>query len=164
MPWVLVHQNSAEAVYDIKNISTLALRALQKNLPIEKQVAVMLKDIYDFSVSEIQVILNKSQGSVKYLLQEGRSIMTEIFNHRCALVNKNGVCHQCSELNAWFNPKQNQQQALMNIELNKQSDFVDRKRLFKIRAELVKAIDPLKSKGTNLQELLLKCNTMAMNK
>jgi RNA polymerase sigma-70 factor, ECF subfamily len=56
----------------------------------------MLKDVYDFSVREICLIVEKTEGVVKYLLQDGRKIMADIFDHRCALVNKNGVCHQCS--------------------------------------------------------------------
>jgi RNA polymerase sigma-70 factor, ECF subfamily len=99
---------------------------------------------------------------VKYLLQDARKTMVEIFDNRCSLVNKNGVCHQCSELNGWFNPKENQQQALMKLDLVKGSKKYDRQELFHIRARLVKSIDPLRSKGSDLQEVLLNCNRMAM--
>ena len=34
--------------------------------------------------------------------------------------------------------------------------------LFKLRTNLIKAIDPLKSEGNELQEILLDCNRMAM--
>jgi RNA polymerase sigma-70 factor, ECF subfamily len=78
------------------------------------------------------------------------------------LVNKNGVCHQCSELNGWFNPKENQQEALMKLDLVKGSKKFDRVELYNIRTTLVKAIDPLRSSGSNLQEILLNCNRMAM--
>ena len=88
--------------------------------------------------------------------------MTDIFDNRCALVNKNGACNQCSELNGWFNPKQDQQEALVKLELVKKSKKYNREELFKLRANLVKAIDPLKSEGSELQEILLKCNQMAM--
>jgi RNA polymerase sigma-70 factor, ECF subfamily len=135
---------------------------ISKNLPIENQIALMLKDIYDFSVSEICQILDKTEGVVKYLLQDGRKTMIDIFDNRCALVNKNGVCHQCSELNGWFNPKENQQEALMKLDLVKGSKKFDRVELYNIRTTLVKAIDPLRSSGSNLQEILLNCNRMAM--
>ncbi len=157
-----VHDTSPSGRYDIKEHIDTCFTCIAKNLPIENQVAVMLKDIYDFSVKEISQILDKTDGTVKYLLQDGRGVMTDIFDHRCALINKNGVCHQCSELNGWFNPKENQQQALMKIDLVKGSKKYNRERLYQMRAELVKAIDPLHSPGADLQEILLGCNVKVM--
>lgn len=159
---IRVHETSTEARYDIKEHIDTCFTCISKNLPIENQIALMLKDIYDFSVAEICCILDKSEGSVKYLLQDGRKTMTDIFDNRCALVNKEGVCHQCSELNGWFNPKENQQQALMKLDLVKGSRKYNRTELYQIRAALVQAIDPLRCPGAVLQEILLKCNRMAM--
>lgn len=88
--------------------------------------------------------------------------MINIFDNRCALVNRNGVCHQCSELNGWFNPKENQQQELMKLDLVRGSTKYDRDELYHIRTTLIKAIDPLRSKGSDLQEILMKCNSLAM--
>jgi RNA polymerase sigma-70 factor (ECF subfamily) len=159
---IKIHETSTDAKYDIKEHIDTCFTCISKNLPIENQIALMLKDVYDFSVTEICMILEKTEGTVKYLLQDGRKTMTAIFDNRCALVNKNGVCHQCSELNGWFNPKENQQQALMKIDLVKGSNKYNRDELYKIRTKLVKAIDPLRSKGADLQEILLKCNRIAM--
>ncbi|MCU0436000.1 MAG: RNA polymerase sigma factor [Bacteroidia bacterium] len=159
---IKVHETSGEAKYDIKEHIDTCFTCISKNLPIENQIALMLKDVYDFSVADICLILEKTEGVVKYLLQDGRKTMTDIFDNRCALVNKKGICHQCSELNGWFNPKENQQQALMKLDLVKGSKKYDRDELYHIRTALVKAIDPLRSKGADLQEILLKCNSMAM--
>lgn len=159
---IRVHENSADAKYDMKEHVDTCFTCIAKNLPIEKQVALMLKDVYDFSVAEICRILGKTEGVVKYLLQDARNTMIEIFDNRCALVNKNGVCHQCSELNGWFNPKENQQKALMELDLVKGSKKYNRQELYRIRTTLVKEIDPLRSSGGGLQEMLLNCNRMAM--
>ncbi len=159
---IKTHETSADAKYDMKEHIDTCFTCISKNLPIENQIALMLKDVYDFSVSEICLILDKTEGTVKYLLQDGRKTMTDIFDDRCALVNKNGVCHQCSELNGWFNPKEDQQQAIMKLDLVKGSKKYDREELYHIRARLVKAIDPLRSTGTDLQEVLMKCNSLAM--
>lgn len=150
------------AIYDIMEHVNTCFTCIGKNLPIENQVAVMLKDVYDFSLSEIQQILEKTEGVVKYLLQDGRKTMTDIFDSRCALVNKNGVCYQCSELNGWLNPRQNQQEALMKLDLVKGSQKYNREQLYQLRANLIKEIDPLRASGHVLQELLLNCNRMAM--
>lgn len=157
-----VAQTSPHAVYDIKEHIDTCFTCMAKNLAIENQVALMLKDVYDFPVADICLILDKTEGVVKYLLQEARKTMMDIFDDRCALINKNGVCNQCSELNGWFNPRQNQQEALMQLELVKASKKFNREELFDLRTRLVKAIDPLRTNGADLQEVLLKCNRMAM--
>jgi RNA polymerase sigma-70 factor (ECF subfamily) len=159
---VKVHETATDAKYDMKEHIDTCFTCISKNLPIENQIALMLKDIYDFSVSEICLILDKTEGVVKYLLQDGRKTMIEIFDNRCALINKNGVCHQCSELNGWFNPKENQQQALIELDIVKGSKKYNREELYNLRTTLIKAIDPLRSKGAELQEILMKCNRMAM--
>lgn len=160
---IKVHETAVDARYDMREHIDTCFTCISKNLPIENQIALMLKDVYDFSLSEICLILEKTEGVVKYLLQDGRKTMTVIFDRRCALVNKNGVCHQCSELNGWFNPKENQQQALMKLDLVKGSKKYNREELYQMRATLVKAIDPLRSKGASLQDILLKCNRIAMD-
>lgn len=159
---VKVSETSPNARYEMKEHIDTCFTCIAKNLPIENQVTLILKDVYDFSVSEICRILNKTEGVVKYLLQNGRETMTSIFDNRCALVNKDGVCHQCSELNGWFNPKEDQQQALMKVDLTKGSKKYNRTELYRMRASLVKAIDPLHSKGSDLQKILMECNRMAM--
>ncbi len=157
-----VNESSENARYDMKEHIDTCFTCISKNLPIENQIALILKDMYDFSVAEICQIMDKTEGVIKYLLQDARKTMIEIFDNRCALINKNGVCHQCSELNGWFNPKENQQQALMKLELVKGSVKYNRQELYYMRATLVKAIDPLRSGGADLQEILLNCNRMAM--
>ncbi len=159
---IRVSETSSSARYDMKEHIDTCFTCMAKNLPIENQIALMLKDVYDFSLADICLILDKTEGVVKYILQDGRKTMTDIFDNRCALINKNGVCHQCSELNGWFNPKENQQQALMRLNLVKGSNKFDREVLYQMRAKLVKAIDPLCSQGADLQEILLKCNSMVM--
>lgn len=160
---VKVHETATDAKYDMKEHIDTCFTCISKNLPIENQVAIILKDVYDFSVSEICLILDKTEGVIKYLLQDGRKTMIDIFDNRCALINKNGVCHQCSELNGWFNPKENQQQALMELDMVKGSKKYNREELYYMRTTLIKVIDPLRSKGSELQEILMKCNRMAMD-
>ncbi len=159
---VRVSNDSVEGVFDMKEHIDTCFTCMAKNLPIENQVALMLKDVYDFSLADICLILGKTEGIVKYLLQDARKTMSDIFDSRCSLINKNGVCHQCSELNGWLNPKEDQQQALMKLDLVKGSKKYNREELYQLRTTLIKAIDPLCSKGADLQEVLLKCNRMVM--
>jgi RNA polymerase sigma-70 factor, ECF subfamily len=158
----IVHQTSTAGAYEMKEHIDFCFTCISKTLPIENQVALILKDIYDFSVKEICLILAKTEGVVKHLLNGARDTMTGIFEHRCALINKNGTCHQCSQLNGIFNPKQDQQEQLMKLELVKESKKFDRAQLFKLRTTLVKAIDPLHSSGTDLHDTILRCTRTAI--
>ena len=157
-----VSRNSGANRYEIKEHIDVCFTCISKTLPIENQITLLLKDVYEFSVADICLILDKTEGVVKHLLLDARKTLTEVFDSRCALVNKNGVCNQCSELNGLFNPKQNTQEKLMKIKMVKESNKFDRRELFKMRTALVKGIDPLRSKGADLQEALLKCNRAAV--
>lgn len=153
---------SGEGAYEMKEHIDFCFTCISKTLPIENQVALILKDIYDFSVNDICLILEKTEGVVKHLLIDARKTMTNIFDHRCALINKNGVCHQCSQLNGVFNPKQDQQAALMKLELVKASKKFNREKLYDLRTTLVKAIDPTRGKGADLQDIIMKCTRQAI--
>lgn len=154
--WI-VHDTSPAGAYEMREHIDYCFTCISKTLPIENQVALILKDIYDFRVKEISVMLEKTEGVIKHLLNDARNTMTDIFEQRCALVNKNGICHQCSHINEIFNPKQNQQEELMKLELVKASKKYNREQLFALRTLLVKAIDPLHAAGTDFHEEIMRC-------
>jgi len=154
--WI-VHETSYAGAYEMKEHIDYCFTCISKTLPIESQVALILKDIYDFQVKEICLIIGKSEGVIKHLLNDARNIMTDIFEHRCALINKNGVCHQCSHINEIFNPKQDQQEELMRLDLVKGSKKYNREELFALRTLLVKAIDPLHASGTDFHDAIMRC-------
>lgn len=109
-------------------------------------------------------ILDTTEAMVKYYLHTGRSKMISIFEGRCALINKEGVCHQCSELNGIFNPKQNTQEELMKIDLVREAKISDKEHLFDLRMRILREVDPYKSKATELQLHHLEHNRRVMEK
>ncbi|MBT1697341.1 sigma-70 family RNA polymerase sigma factor [Fulvivirgaceae bacterium PWU4] len=153
----MVHDTSPAGAYEMREHIDYCFTCISKTLPIEKQVALILRNIYDFQVKEICLILDKTEGVIKHLLNDAKNTMTDIFEHRCALVNQNGVCHQCSHINEIFNPKQNQQEELMKLELVKASKKYNREQLFELRTLLAKAIDPLNAAGTDFHEEIMRC-------
>jgi RNA polymerase sigma-70 factor (ECF subfamily) len=157
-----VSYESGEGAYDMREHIDFCFTCISKTLPIEQQVALMLKDVYDFSVADIAIIIQTNHGVVKHLLVDARKKMTEVFDHRCALINKNGVCNQCSELNGVHNPKQHQQEALMKLDLVKQNKKFNRDELYALRVKLVQTIDPLRSNGADLQNIIMKCTRQAI--
>jgi RNA polymerase sigma-70 factor (ECF subfamily) len=142
-----ISKNSPSGVFDFKEHISFCFTCISKTLVMEQQVTLILKDVYDFKVSEISMILSSPAGTVKHWLFSARQTMTDIFDRRCALVNKNGVCYQCSELNGLFNPKQKKLEDVFPMR--------GKKDLYDLRTKLVKAIDPLSSKGSELEDTLM---------
>lgn len=150
--------------YEAKEHIAFCFTCISKSLPLEQQLCVFLKEVYEFRVAEIAEIIGTTEAMVKYYLHTGRSKMIGIFDGRCALINKEGVCHQCSELNGIFNPKQNTQEELMKINLVKEAESGDKEHLFDLRMEVLKQIDPFTSPASALQLHHLEHNRRVMEK
>lgn len=141
--------------FEIKEHIDYCFTCLSRTIPIEQQVALILKDVYDFSVDEVSEIMGVTPGVVKHLLHGSRRTMIRVFDNQCALVSKTGACNQCSGLSGKFNPKQNAQEELMKLQMVQEAASENKERLYHLRMELVKAIDPLYGVGVNLHETLL---------
>jgi len=157
-----VHQTSARGVYEIREHIDFCFTCIAKTLTIEQQIAIILKDIYSFSRKEIGMVINKSEGVVKHLLFDGRKIMIEIFDNRCALINKEGTCHQCTELAGIYNPKQTKQAELTKVKMIKAANKESSEKLYDLRANLVAAIDPLSCSGADMQDVIMQCTRQAI--
>jgi RNA polymerase sigma-70 factor, ECF subfamily len=72
------------------------------NLAPQRAASVLLREISGFSVEETSEILDATPAQVKNWLQEGRATMTAKYEDTCALVRKEGVCHQCVELDGFM--------------------------------------------------------------
>jgi RNA polymerase sigma-70 factor, ECF subfamily len=156
-----VHRQSDYGRYEIVEHIDFCFNCISRTLTVEQQTALILKEMYDFSRKEISFILNCSEGVVKHLLHDARKILTEIFHVRCALINKDGACHQCTELAGYFNPELNTREASMKLEMVRESGFADRKRLYELRVALVSMIDPVRSEGSELQDVIMQCTRQA---
>lgn len=146
-----IRMSSPQGEFEVKEHIAFCFTCISKSLPLEQQLCIFLKEVYEFKVSEIETILGITEAMVKYYLHTGRSKMTSVFEGRCALINKKGVCHQCSELNGIFNPKQNTQEELMKIDLVKEAEKKEKEHLFDLRMQILKDLDPFNSKAAELQ-------------
>lgn len=157
-----IRATSAQGHFEIKEHITFCFTCISKSLPLEQQLCLFLKEIYEFKVNEIATILDITDTMVKYYLHTGRSRMINIFDGRCALINKEGTCHQCSELNGIFNPKQKIQEELVKISLVKEAETADKEYLFDLRMKIVQGIDPFESNAAELQLHHLEHNRKVM--
>jgi RNA polymerase sigma-70 factor, ECF subfamily len=65
--------------------------------------ALLLAEIYGFTVPETADVLGASITQVKNWIQTARARLREKYAATCALVTKQGVCYQCVELSEFFN-------------------------------------------------------------
>lgn len=157
-----VMQTSTQAQFEMREHITFCLTCISKSLPLEQQICLLLKEVYEFKVSEIATIMTITEAMVKYYLHTGRSKMIQVYEGRCALINKEGTCHQCSELNGIFNPRQNFEVEKNKIEFARKADDPNREYLLDLRLEIMKQTDPFNSSGADLQLYHLESNRKVM--
>lgn len=159
-----ISQTSPQGQFEIKEHIALCFTCVTKSLPLEQHIVLLLKEVYGFQMKEIATIMNQTEAMIKYFLHVGRSKMIEVFDHRCSLINKNGVCHQCTELNGIFNPKQNAQEERMKIKMSRDAEKLSKEELLNLRADILRGIDPFNSAASDLQLHHLEHNRSVMEK
>ncbi len=143
-----VFDSTPEQEYSVKEHLVYCFNCMNKTLEIEQQICLWLKEVYDFQIKEIMIITDLSEGTVKHAIANARKNLSEIFEKRCAIVNQNGACNQCSELTGILNPKQKVQEKVNQLKLAKKKNSESFEKLLDIRLEMVKSIDPLNSNNT----------------
>ena len=159
-----IRQTSPQGNFEIKEHIAFCFTCVAKSLPLEGHLALLLKEVYGFKVREIAQILQLSEAMAKYHLHVSRTRMIEIFDHRCSLINKEGICYQCTELNGIFNPKQNAQEELVKIEMAREAENRNRDELFDLRMKILQELDPFESGAADLQLHHLEHNRQVMEK
>lgn len=150
-----VARSSEYGKFEIREHINFCFNCITKTLLLTNQVCLLLKEVYDFKVTEIMTITGLTEGKVKHALAEARQDMARIFEKRCALINKEGICHQCTGLNSRFNPQQDSQIERNKIKMVKEAREKNFKQLLKLRFQLVKSIDPLNAEGTEIHNFLI---------
>jgi RNA polymerase sigma-70 factor (ECF subfamily) len=150
------HWESPRARYEMREHVDFCFTCIMKTLPLEKHIAVMLCDIFAFTPNEAAEVLGRSAEVVASLLHEARTAMRGVFEQRCSLINQQGGCHQCAELNGLFNPHQAESQELAKLDLVRAAQEPAGQDLFEVRTALVGSIDPLNAAGTNLHEVMMR--------
>lgn len=159
---IQIRETSPQGKFEIKEHIAFCFTCVSKSLPLEQHLALLLKEVYGFKIKEIAQIINQTDAMVKYHLHVGRSKMIEIFDHRCSLINKQGVCYQCTELNGIFNPKQKEQEELVKITMVKEAGNKNKEELFELRMKILQELDPFESGAAELQLHHLEHNRQVM--
>ncbi|WP_420641389.1 RNA polymerase sigma factor [Candidatus Leptofilum sp.] len=157
-----IGQTSPQGQFEIKEHISFCFTCVSQSLPLEQQLTLLLKEVYGFKVKEIAEIMAQTEAMVKYYLRVGRSKMIDVFDHRCSLINKQGICHQCTELNGIFNPKQEVQVELVKIQMVRDAENEDKGKLFDLRMKILQELDPFESGAAELQLHHLEHNRQVM--
>ena len=159
-----IQATSPQGRFEIKEHIALCFTCVSKSLPLEQHLVLLLKEVYGFKVKEIAEIIDQTEAMVKYYLHTGRTRMIEVFDGRCSLINKQGICHQCTELNGIFNPRQKAQEEVAKIEMVRAAADGSKEDLFDLRTKILQELDPFESGAAELQLHHLEYNRQAMEK
>lgn len=142
--------SSPDKNFQIKEHLDYCFTCVTKTLDITQQICLLLKEVYGFKQNEIENITGLSEGKVKHGIVDARRNMVRIFENRCALINKTGVCDQCSALKGRLNPNQDAQIEANKLKLARAAVSEDGERLLDLRLELVRSVDPINSPSSQI--------------
>jgi RNA polymerase sigma-70 factor (ECF subfamily) len=69
-----------------------------RNLAPQESAALLLKEVYEFTVEEVAELMDASFGQAKAWIQAARAGLSARYAATCALVTQQGACFQCVEL------------------------------------------------------------------
>jgi RNA polymerase sigma-70 factor (ECF subfamily) len=84
--------------YDVKEHVAFCFTCVGRSLDPELQAALVLREVEELSTREAARSLGVSESVFRHRLSEARRTMERSYEGLCALVNKRGVCYQCSGL------------------------------------------------------------------
>jgi RNA polymerase sigma-70 factor (ECF subfamily) len=87
-----------EFSFEIREHIAFCFSCIARTLPPEEQAALMLKEVLGFTSEEAAGIAGVSEPVFRHRLSAARATMIEDYAGLCALINKEGLCYQCSGL------------------------------------------------------------------
>lgn len=99
----LMHQ--PDFSFEIREHIAFCFSCIARTLPPQQQSALMLVEVLGFIGAEAAAMLNVSESMLRHMLADARAKMTADFDGLCALINKQGICHQCRGLREGAGPE-----------------------------------------------------------
>jgi RNA polymerase sigma-70 factor (ECF subfamily) len=84
--------------YDVREHIAFCFTCVGRSLVPEEQAALLLTEVLDLKGREAANALEMTESVFRHTLATARRNMTSTYDGLCALVNKQGVCYQCSGL------------------------------------------------------------------
>lgn len=87
---------SPERSAEVREVAATCINCITMSLPAKQRAAIILCDQIGLSRDEAARAMNASVPSVKTELHRARKVMTDVFEHRCALVDQKNECNACT--------------------------------------------------------------------
>lgn len=85
-----------EFEFDVREHISFCFTCVARSLEPEQEAAIILREVLGLSNREAAETLGVTESVLRHHLSDGRRSMEASFEGLCALVNKEGMCHQCS--------------------------------------------------------------------
>jgi RNA polymerase sigma-70 factor (ECF subfamily) len=135
--------------FDFREHIAYCFTCVGRSLPPEQQAALLLGDVFALSGREAASCLEMSESVYRHHLAAARKHMRSVYEDRCALVNKQGACYQCSALRDECPPARRGDPPTLLV-----GD--DDEQRFAARLEVVAGADLAGGSSASLHRLLLK--------
>jgi len=84
--------------YEVREHIAFCFSCVGRSLEPDLQAALLLRDVEELSNQEAANALGITESVLRHRLTAARTTMERSFDGLCSLVNKQGVCYQCSGL------------------------------------------------------------------
>jgi RNA polymerase sigma-70 factor (ECF subfamily) len=86
----------AELSFDVHEHIAACFTCVARSLEPMQEAAIVLREIFEYSNEEAAQALGVTEPVLRNHLAAARASMQATYEGLCALVNKQGICHQCS--------------------------------------------------------------------
>jgi len=84
--------------FELRQHIAYCFTCVGRSLPPDEQAALVLRDVLGLSAREAAEALGVLDSVLRHRLSAARRAMTARYKGLCALINKQGICHQCTGL------------------------------------------------------------------
>jgi RNA polymerase sigma-70 factor (ECF subfamily) len=86
----------AELSFDVREHIAACFTCVARSLDPMQEAAIVLREIFEYTNEEAARALGITEPVLRNHLAAARASMQKTYEGLCALVNKQGICHQCS--------------------------------------------------------------------
>jgi RNA polymerase sigma-70 factor (ECF subfamily) len=90
--------SATDFAYEVREHIAYCFACVGRSLPPDEQAALVIRDVLDLSGREAANVLGVTDSVLRHRLATARTAMQHKYEGLCALVSKQGICHQCAGL------------------------------------------------------------------
>jgi len=160
-----LHRSRIHTTYQLREQIDFCFTAVGLTLPPAEKAALLLTEVHDLPAGEAAQVFEVPQAVVEHRRQQARQALIDAYQDRCQLINRNGACSQCADLDTLlYGDRRHTELALFQIPLDPCPTAEQRAETLTQRLAIVRAIDPLRAEGAKIHECLMEYARQRLNK